>query len=236
MGPRRFACIRGFRRAHRGPGGYCRHSGNQGTIGRPARAHNILQKISLRTRLSKPGKPREGFSSARDLTKPKGSARTFASRGSFSTKPALPPRQSAHGLCARCRVTRASARSDDNAAVAVPVYKAVNKAAPSKADNETCHSGDKGTVCSYAPRATSPWDTPHLSGASPPSGWPVAFPAFVTLPPAVDRVHGPHLYDVLYLYCAPHLLLRRHVVALPAKIFGGKRPKTPIKGGGAHSR
>ena len=41
LGPRRFACIRGLRRAHRGPGGYCRHSGNQGTTGRPeiGRAH-----------------------------------------------------------------------------------------------------------------------------------------------------------------------------------------------------
>ena len=61
--PRRFAFIRGLRRARRGPGGYCRHSGNQGTTGRPARAHDVLRKISLRTRLSKPGEPREGFPS-----------------------------------------------------------------------------------------------------------------------------------------------------------------------------
>ena len=46
----------------------CRHSGNQGTTGRPARAHDILRKISLRTRLSKPGEPREGFLLARDLS------------------------------------------------------------------------------------------------------------------------------------------------------------------------
>ena len=55
LGPRRFASIRRLRRAHRGPGGYCQHSGNQGTTGWPARAHSPLQKISLRTRLSKPG-------------------------------------------------------------------------------------------------------------------------------------------------------------------------------------
>ena len=61
LGPRRFACIRGLRRAHRGPGGYCRHSGNQGTTGRPAKAQDNLQKISPKTRLSKPGEPREGF-------------------------------------------------------------------------------------------------------------------------------------------------------------------------------
>ena len=41
----------------------CRHSGNQGTTGRPARAHDTLQKISSRTRLSKPGEPREDFPS-----------------------------------------------------------------------------------------------------------------------------------------------------------------------------
>ena len=28
LGLRRFACFRGLRRAHRGPEGYCRHSGN----------------------------------------------------------------------------------------------------------------------------------------------------------------------------------------------------------------
>ena len=37
----------------------CRHSGNQGTTGRPARAHYIVSKISLRTRLSKPGEAPE---------------------------------------------------------------------------------------------------------------------------------------------------------------------------------
>ena len=51
-----------------------------------------------------------------------------------------------------CRMTRALARDDDDAAVATSMYKAVNKAAPSKADNEYYLFGDKGTVCSYAPR------------------------------------------------------------------------------------
>ena len=37
--------------------GWCRHNGNQGTMDRPAKAHNTLQEISLRTRLSKPGEP-----------------------------------------------------------------------------------------------------------------------------------------------------------------------------------
>ena len=65
LGPRRFACIRGLRHAHHGPRGNCRHNGNQGTTGRPARAHDTLQKISLRTRLFKPGEPRQGFSPRR---------------------------------------------------------------------------------------------------------------------------------------------------------------------------
>ena len=83
---------------------------------RPTR---FFGRFSLRTRLSEPGKAREGFSLARDLfssprvfslgegplldkasltppaillrTKPKGSARLFASRGSFLAKPSLPP-------------------------------------------------------------------------------------------------------------------------------------------------
>ena len=43
----------------------------------------------------------------------------------------------------------------------------------------------------------------------------------------MDQVYG------LYLYRAPSLLLRRYVVTLPAQMFGQKRSKTPIKGGGA---
>ena len=33
----------------------------------------------------------------------------------------------------------------------------------------------------------------------------------------MDRVHELYLYGGLHLYCAPRLLLRRHVVALPAQ-------------------
>ena len=172
LGPRRFACIRGLRRAHRGPGGYCRHSGNQGTTGRPARAHNTLQKISLRTRLSKPGEPREGFfpregpllerasrmlPSISPRIKPKGSARPPALRGSFPSKQALSPRQSAHGLCALRRVTGAPTRGDDSAAVAVLMYKAVKRGCTKQRSYKNCHFGDKGTVCCYTPRTTSPW-------------------------------------------------------------------------------
>ena len=86
LGPRCFAFIHGPRRAHRGPGGYCRHSGNQGTTGRPARAHYIVGEISLRTRRSKPNEPCRGiFPSTRDLSsrgrQAEGLARLSASRG-----------------------------------------------------------------------------------------------------------------------------------------------------------
>ena len=107
LAPRRFAFVHGPRRARRGPGGYCRHSGNQGTTGRPARAHKILWMIFAKDqalqawRASRGFSPREGFfSSPRILslgegslldkasptppaillrTKLKGSARLFAS-------------------------------------------------------------------------------------------------------------------------------------------------------------
>ena len=62
----------------------CRHSGNQGTTGRPARAHKILQKISLRTRLSQPGEALQawrGSSGLATLAKGKPSARDLSSRG-----------------------------------------------------------------------------------------------------------------------------------------------------------
>ena len=42
----------------------------------------------------------------------------------------------------------------------------------------------------------------------------MAFPALVTPLPAMDRIHG------LSLYRAPVLLLRRHVLTLPAKSLG----------------
>ena len=48
---------------------------------------------------------------------------------SFLTKRALSPRQSAHGLCA---VVGAATHDDASAVIAILVYKAVNKAAPSK--------------------------------------------------------------------------------------------------------
>ena len=61
-----------------------------------------------------------------------------ASRGSFPTKQALSPRQSAHGLCALRRATGALMRGEDSVAVATLVYKAVNKAAPSGDGQGAC--------------------------------------------------------------------------------------------------
>ena len=121
----------------------CRHSGNQGTTGRPARVQDTFLNISLRTRLSRPGEPREGWTSpregisdatcdsAKDQAERLGEASTIAGF-SFLAKQALSPLQSAHGLCALRRVMGAPTRGDDSAAVATLVYKAVNKTAPSK--------------------------------------------------------------------------------------------------------
>ena len=69
-------------------------------------------------------------------------------------------------------------RDDDDAAVAVSMYKAVNKAAPSTAYNEYCLFGDKGTVCSYTPRTTSPCVTSHLRKRQPTVRLAVAFFSF----------------------------------------------------------
>ena len=154
---------------------------------------------------------------------------------SFLSKLALPPWQSAHGLCTLRRVTTALARGDSSATVVVLMYKGVNKAAPSKGAPRIAtlviREPSAATLQRRRHRGT------HPASAAPAHRpvWTVAFPALVTPPPAVDRVHGLCLYGGLYLYCAPLLLLRRHVVALPAKMFWGKRPETPIKGGGARS-
>ena len=51
---------------------------------------------------------------------------------SFLAERAVSARQGAHGLCVLRRVTGARARGDASAVGAILVYKAVNKAAPSK--------------------------------------------------------------------------------------------------------
>ena len=94
VGPSTIRLRRPLRRAHRGLGGYCRHSGNQGTTGRPARAHNPLQKISLRTRLSKPGGAPQAWRGSPSLA-----GALQASRGSSSQ------------LCLRDRAHMGSASS-----------------------------------------------------------------------------------------------------------------------------
>ena len=80
------------------------------------------------------------------------------------------PLQSAHGLCSGRRVTRAPARGDDDAAVAILVIKGVNKAVPPAPDYKDFLFGDKGTGRRYAPRPTSPWAPPRSSAA--PAGRP----------------------------------------------------------------
>ena len=60
----------------------------------PGRAHNTLQKISLRTKLSKPGEPREGFPSRG--TSPREGTRLSKPgepRGGFSPRRGISPRE-----------------------------------------------------------------------------------------------------------------------------------------------
>ena len=127
------------------------------------------------------------------------------------------------------RVTDTPKRGDASAVVAVSVYKAVNKAAPSKGGpriatfviRRPSGSANEGDVTvGHAKAPVAPVPRP---------GWTVAFSSFGDAAPAMDRVHG------LHLYCAPGLLLRRYVVSLPAQNIWGKRTKTPIKGGVARS-
>ena len=61
----------------------------------------------------------------------------------------------------RRRVTRASARDDDGAAVAVLVIKGVNKAVSPAPAYEGFLFGDKAVGRRYAPRTTSPWAPPR---------------------------------------------------------------------------
>ena len=108
---------------------------------------------------------------------------------------------------------------DVNVVVAVFLYKAVNKAAPSKASpriatlliRRPSGAADEGDVTmGHAKAPVAPVHRP---------GWTVAFSSFGDAAPAMDRVHGHHLY------CAPGLLLRRYVVSLPAQTFGGRGPR-----------
>ena len=78
LGPRRFASVCRLRRAHRGHGGYCRHSGNQGTTGRPSRAHKTLQRNFSKGQALQASR---GSPSLVSLSKGKPSARDLSSRG-----------------------------------------------------------------------------------------------------------------------------------------------------------
>ena len=118
------------------------------------------------------------------------------------------------------RVTGAATQDDASAVVVVLVYKAVNKAAPSKGVARVA------TLVLRRPSAAPLQGRRHRGAHSKPlqrrptvlaGRW--LFPALVMPSPAMDRDHG------LQLYCAPCLLLGRHVVALPAKIFGGRGPR-----------
>ena len=71
------------------------------------------------------------------------------------------------------------------------MHKAVNKAAPSKGGSRPRHFRDKENTCTADVTVGGPTD---LCSANHRPAWTVAFSALVTLPPAVDRVHGLALY------------------------------------------
>ena len=88
-------------------------------------------------------------------------------------------------------MTRASARGDDDAAVAILVIKGVNKAVPFAPDYKDFLFGDKGTGRRYAPRPTSPWGTPTFPcGPSWPSCMDGGYSATGISFTPMDRVHG----------------------------------------------
>ena len=157
--------------------------------------------ILLRTRLSKPGEKARRGSQPRGIPSPR---RKLCLR-----------RQSAHGLCALRRVPGALTRGDASVTVAISMYKAVNKVTPSKgaAGISTLVIRGQPAAALQGRRHRGAHPEPLQRRPHHP-GWTVAFPGLVTPLPAMDRVHG------LSLYRAPGLLLRRHVVTLPAKIWG----------------
>ena len=145
--------------------------------GSPSLASPAKDQALQAWRASRGTSPREGIidaasNSAKDQAEPRKAP--WPHEGSFHKKPSLPPRQSAHGLCV-------SARGDARAAVAVLVYKAVNKAAPSKGGSQLRHFRDKEATCT----ADVTVGCPHgpLQRQPPPS-LDGGFSALGTLPPA----------------------------------------------------
>ena len=168
-----------------------------------------------------PRRPREIFPREESTAaKPRRGFRP--SRGSFKWKQAPAPLQSTHGLCARRRVTCAPARDDEDAAVAILVYKVVKGAAASKADSKTCQFGDKAAGRRYAPTATSLWGAPQSSAApAHRPGWTVAFSAKTTCSlPWTVSMDAPDA-----VRCAP---IRRHCGIPSRRSLSGKRTKPSI--------
>ena len=203
----------------------------------------------LRTWLSKPG---ESLRACRGLDKDfslgeesllERASRQRSGEASSLTKGSFPPQASSVSATERTwdlRFPQSHGRAstlDASAVVTILVYKAVNKAAPSKGGprlatlvirgpSDAADEGDVTKGHSKAPAAS-----PHRPG------WTVAFSALVTppLPWTASRVLYFMVHLALWctsLYRAPGLLLCRHVVSLPAKTFGGMRTRTSIKGGG----
>ena len=180
-----------------GDGDGCRHSGNQGTTGRPASAHYIIGEFSLRTRLGEalmPGEVSTGISLDRGSRQGLGEASPGLAKVSSLQASSVSLTARTWALRPLQSTGRAS-RSDASAVVAISVYKAVNKAAPSK--------GAAGVAISVLRRqpATTPHGRRHRGAHHEPLSrqptvlagrWP--FPALVTPSPAMDQVHGLYLF------------------------------------------
>ena len=78
LGPRRFAFIHGPRRAHRGPGGYCRHSGNRVPRAGLPGPTRLFRRFFAKDRALQAWR---GASSLATLAKGKPSARGLSWRG-----------------------------------------------------------------------------------------------------------------------------------------------------------
>ena len=155
------------------------------------RAFQTQPTVLLRTRLSKPGeRARRGF-------QPRELGEDFGLAGF------LPREASSVSATERTWALRPP-QSDGSAVVAVSMYKAVNKATPSKGAAGISTLVIRRPSATTLQGATSPWGAPRAPAApARHPGWSVPFPALVTPLPAMDRAHG------LLLYGAPRFMVHR---------------------------
>ena len=184
-----------FRRSHQGPG-----SPSLASLARvfPSRGTSPQEDITEAASVSAKDLALQAWRASRVFSPREGPLLERAPRvsswilprtkRSFARPPGLARVLSAPGyLCPAAERTWDDVRD----AVAILVYKAVNKAAPSKGGSRPRHFRDKENTCTADITVGGPTG---LCSANHRPAWTVAFLALVTLPPAVDRVHGLALY------------------------------------------